>query len=176
MAYESFYGGRPGAPFVIVHRFNSIQEMVTLFREGASSTHIVNYGEYVMISNNPTSENHEDNGRAYRRGMNYSDEYHPGNYENPGGGAEYIGQFTGPQGEPGGIHIIGRVNNYSDLNGKTPESIGGDDMYKGWVMAVGLNTDLPDLYAYDYTEGHENWFYIGSLPYTLITTQRTHAY
>ena len=174
MAYESFYGGRPGAPFVIVHRFETIDEMVTLFQQGASSTHIVNYGEYVMINNDPESVAHVDNGRAYRRGMNYSEARDPSSFEHPGGGAEYIGQFIGPKGEPGGIHVIGRVDNYSDLAGKTPESIGGGDEFKGWVMAVGLSTDLSDLYAYDYV--NQQWFYFGSLPYTLITTRRTHAY
>ena len=174
MAYESFYGGRPGAPFVIVHKFETIDEMVSLFQQGASSTHIVNYGEYVMITNDPDSEYHADNGRAYRRGMNYSQERDISSIEHPGGGAEYIGQFNGPKGEPGGIHIIGRRDHYSDLNGETPESIGGGDTYKGWVMAIGSEGDLPDLYAYDYV--NQQWFYFGSLPYTLITTQRTHAY
>ena len=170
MAYESFYGGRPGASFVIVHRFSSINDMVNSFRQGAGTTHIVNYGEYVMID----APGYDDNGRAYRRGMDYTEEYNPNSFEHPGGGAEYIGQFVGPQGEPGGIHILGQVDYYADLNGKTPESIGGGDTYKGWVMAVGLQNDLPDLYAYDYIK--QSWFYIGSLPYMLVVTQRTHAY
>lgn len=170
MAYESFYGGRPGAPFVIVYKYANTIAMVDSFRRGAASTDIVNYGEYVVI-NNPGQP---DNGRVYRRGMDYSEPAAYGNVEHPGGGAEYIGQFIGPQGEPGGIHIIGRRDHYSDLDGETPESIGGGDTYKGWVMAIGLEGDLPDLYAYDYV--NETWFYCGSLPYTLITTQRTHAY
>ena len=162
MAYESFYGGRPGAPFIIVKRYSTEAAMIEEFSRGAASTSEVNYGEYVVIN----APGYDYNGKVYRRGMDYT---------NLMGGAEFIGQFIGPKGEPGGIHIIGKVAHYSDLDGKTPEDFGdGGDEFKGWVMAVGEDGDLPDIYAYDYI--NETWFYCGSLPYTLVTTQRTHAY
>ena len=68
------------------------------FEKGGDTTNIVNYGEYVIIDTvdgllNLDSPN---NGRVYRRGMNF--DYNP--VTNPLAGAEYIGQITGPKGEP----------------------------------------------------------------------------
>ncbi len=175
MAQESFYGGRQGASFVIVKRFDAVnlptnitvykkreyaisresgeelyiyennsfveknddnkdlygQKLTTLngdtvnivgggtatlpvetakgmvqcFNQGGATTNIVNYGEYVIIDA-PSSV---DNGRVYRRGMNQSVEW-TGDVENPGGGAEYIGQIVGPQGSIKDIEI----GNYKD--------------------------------------------------------------
>ena len=34
MEYNSFYGGRKGASFIIVARFNTIAAMVTEFKKG----------------------------------------------------------------------------------------------------------------------------------------------
>ena len=155
---ESFYGGRQGASFVIVKRFDDIdipentiykqgcfakdqdgyfyvpliektgdnytdyaawgyiprdgvttvtsQEGVTsqplelayaegmkqCFQKGGATASQVGYGDYVIIDpiaglgeyGNP------NNGKVYRRGMNYDDDL---------GGAEYIGQIVGPKGD-----------------------------------------------------------------------------
>lgn len=62
--------------------------MVQLFKKGGETTNEVNYGEYVIIDT-PDKRN-PDNGKVYRRGMDY---------QNSLGGAEYIGQIVGPQGE-----------------------------------------------------------------------------
>ena len=173
MAQESFYGGRQGASFVIVKRFDAVyldsevkkvveyavekiddqyyyildsnenfiiksyqneddylqkntrldgnnvnisgggtktlpnesqEGLVNCFRQGGATTQEVNYGEYVIID----CPNSPDNGRVYRRGMNYNGAI---NYidpndtskgvvaEDPGAGAEYIGQICGPEGK-----------------------------------------------------------------------------
>ena len=155
MAFESFYGGRPGASLAIVHSYSSVREMVEQFRKGGMSTDQVNYGQYAAIDN----KTDPDHGNIYRRGLNYS---------NAEGGAEYIGNMAGPQGEPGGIHIIGRVNSVTDLNGKTPEYQGEE--YKGQVMAVGPSGSIPDLYAYDYI--NNEWFYFGNMPSAPVTVVR----
>jgi len=42
--------------------------MVQCFNQGGVTTNIVNYGEYVIID----APNSVDNGRVYRRGMNWS--------------------------------------------------------------------------------------------------------
>lgn len=155
MAFSSFYGGRQGASFVIVERFDGIdirentkykfkyfamdtegyyivplvpqtsenyknpdyqnwgpipcdgvttvtsktgivsdplpleyqQGMVQCFSKGGDTVDRVNYGEYVIID--PINKDDPDNGKVYRRGMNYTGEL---------GGAEYIGQIVGPKG------------------------------------------------------------------------------
>ena len=61
--------------------------MYQCFKEGGASTDRVNYGEYVIIDT--PDKNHPDNGKVFRRGMDYQ--------KNPYG-AEYIGQVVGPQG------------------------------------------------------------------------------
>ena len=81
---SSFYGGRAGESFVIVKTFSTVSEMVAAFSQGGNYKD-VSYGQYVMIQ----YQNHENNGKIYKRGYNYQD----GN-----GGAEYIGQICGPQG------------------------------------------------------------------------------
>lgn len=159
MSLESFYGGRQGASFVIVERFdgedipvnskykqvyyaedssgvllypfvmqngnnfnNYSWQLVTLngatvnvvetggvhstqvlsvvyqkgmrqcFEQGGDTVDIVNYGEYVIIDT--ISKDNPENGRVYRRGMNF--DYDP--VSNPLAGAEYIGQIVGPSG------------------------------------------------------------------------------
>ena len=46
---ESFYGGRPGASFVIVKSFISIAEMIANFKQGPNYTD-VHFDEYVLIN------------------------------------------------------------------------------------------------------------------------------
>ena len=48
MEYNSFYGGRRGASFVIVKRYSTIAEMITAFSQGGDYK-TVNYDEYVLI-------------------------------------------------------------------------------------------------------------------------------
>lgn len=165
MAFESFYGGRPGASLVIVHQYSSYSDMVEDFKQGGLTTSIVNYGEYVVINNRLDPDYH---GNVYRRGLNYAEIVD--GVET--GGAQFIGNMAGPQGEPGGIHIIGLVSSVDELDGKKPEDYGDD--YKGWVMAVESEVTgerIPDLQAYDYI--NEEQFYIGNLPYAPYTVKRT---
>lgn len=79
--------------------------MVECFSKGGDSTDIVNYGEYVIIDT-PVKDN-PDNGKVYRRGMNY--DYDPIN--NPLAGAEYIGQIVGPRGQTPKV----QVDHYDDI-------------------------------------------------------------
>lgn len=154
---ESFYGGRQGASFVIVKRFDGVdipenttyrvgwfaqdangyfivpliertgsnyksypnwstiprdgvttvtsqggtvstplpleyaEGMVQCFKKGGASTSTVGYGEYVIIDSHDTlSPDSPDNGKIFRRGMDY---------DNDLGGADYIGQVIGPRGD-----------------------------------------------------------------------------
>ena len=102
MAYESFYGGRQGASFVIVRRYSSIEEMLNDFKDGGITTQKVNYGEYVIIDTN--DKNNKENGCVYRRGMNINAEG-TDPIKDPGKGAEYIGQIVGPEGSIKNIEI-----------------------------------------------------------------------
>lgn len=111
MAFESFYGGRQGVSFVIVEHYDSVEDMLAVFAQGGATTHEVNYGEYVIIDT--PDKNDRTNGTVYRRGMRFDADgiARPLDplaqdyleklrlfLEDPGKGAEYIGQIIGPQG------------------------------------------------------------------------------
>lgn len=106
---ESFYGGRPGASFVIVKTFNSIAEMNAAFELGTAYNEVY-FDEYVNIYN-PSSP--EENGRVYRRGYN---------------GAEYIGNITGPAGPATFMEFtpydeITHENEITPIYGNNPEDV-----------------------------------------------------
>lgn len=86
MEYNSFYGGRRGASFVIAKRYSTIAAMVAAFSQGGDYK-TVNYDEYVLIDTE--NKNNPDNGKIYRRGYEYN---------NSMGGAIYEGQIVGPAG------------------------------------------------------------------------------
>ena len=69
--------------------------MVQDFSKGAETTGKVNYGEYVIIDT--FDKNNVDNGKVFRRGMNFTGDL---------GGAEYIGQIVGPQGGASDIDLV----------------------------------------------------------------------
>lgn len=198
---SSFYGGRQGASFVIVKRFDGIsfkdletkpykavilavdsddqiilvdnkpviqdgnnyedynrwklfncdgtnglpkeyaEGMVECFEQGGRTTSEVGYGDYVIIDtvSGLGQINNPDNGKVYRRGMNFDGDL---------GGAEYIGQIVGPQGtfpdlSMGTIEEIqkagGNVEEYSESGehkGLVPGKDGDtyNDVIKfGWV-------------------------------------------
>ena len=79
---ESFYGGKQGASFIIKKNFTSVSEMNTAFNQKDVYKDVA-YGEYVMIENTDMLDN--TRGNVYKRGYN---------------GAEYVGNFRGPQGTP----------------------------------------------------------------------------
>ena len=82
-----------GADTSIVTDIVYQEGMVQCFSQGGDSVDVVNYGEYVIIDT--ISKDDPDNGKVYRRGMNF--DYDPDT--NPLAGAEYIGQIVGPRGE-----------------------------------------------------------------------------
>lgn len=86
MAYNSFYGGAPGFPFVIVKSYPSIADMVADFQKGPDFS-AVHFNEHVLI--NTWNKNDPDNGKMFRRGMDYTNDM---------GGAVYIGTIVGPAG------------------------------------------------------------------------------
>ncbi len=81
---DSLYGGHQGISFVLKASYPSVAQMVAAFKGGANYT-AVWYGEFVLIDT--PNKNDADNGKVYRRGLDY---------QNNMGGAEYIGQIVGP--------------------------------------------------------------------------------
>lgn len=63
--YNSFYGGKRGAPFILVRKYNSVSEMVSYFKLGADYEE-VRFDEYVMIDTDDLND--LENGDIYRRG------------------------------------------------------------------------------------------------------------
>lgn len=81
---ESFYGGHAGTSFTLRAAFESVAEMVSNFKQGRGYDGVW-FGEYCVIAT--PNLNNAENGRVYRRGVNYNANL---------GGAEFIGQFVGP--------------------------------------------------------------------------------
>lgn len=88
---DSLYGGKPGISFIIKASYPSINDavdgknsMVAAFQQGNNYKDVW-YGEYVLIDT--PNKNDKDNGKIFRRGLDYLNEM---------GGAEYIGQIVGP--------------------------------------------------------------------------------
>lgn len=90
---DSLYGGKPGISFVLKASFQTIYKdekhpeyssMVEAFSQGGKYTDVW-YGEFVIIDT--PNKNHKDNGKVFRRGLDYLNGF---------GGAEYIGQIVGP--------------------------------------------------------------------------------
>jgi len=67
--YNSFYGGRRGASFVIVKNYLDIPQMTNDFAKGNDCKDVA-FEEYVII-NNP-NKNHPDNGKIFRRGYDFN--------------------------------------------------------------------------------------------------------
>lgn len=84
--YNSFYGGRQGASFVLKESFLTINDMIVNFKQG-NAYKTVGFDEYVLI--NTENKNNPDNVKVYRRGYDYNNDM---------GGALYIGQIVGPAG------------------------------------------------------------------------------
>ena len=105
----SFYGGRPGNPFVIVKAFGSQAQMKAAFAQGPNYTE-VHYDEYVLI--NTANKNDLTNGNIYRRGYDFNNaETH---------GAEYVGCIAGPSGDAPQLSLatLDQVNALNDGTGR----------------------------------------------------------
>ena len=82
---DSLYGGHEGASFVIKASFSSVDEMKQKFSQGSNFTEVW-YGEYCLISTK--NKNHPDNGKVFRRGLDYQNAQTAGSIA--------IGQIVGP--------------------------------------------------------------------------------
>ena len=137
MEYNSFYGGRRGASFIIAKSFRLInEEKLSLYekyieeeiqdtekypggrpdwiKQNVMAVAFRQGGAYTVVNYDEYviidtyNKNDIDNGKVYRRGYNYAND--PNNL----GGAEYIGQIVGPAGL--GPHL--ELDEISDVHQK----------------------------------------------------------
>ena len=181
MEYNSFYGGRRGASFVIVKRYSTIAEMIAAFSQGGDYK-IVNYDEYVLIDTE--NKNNPDNGKIYRRGYEYN---------NTMGGAIYEGQIVGPTGlaphtEMHTIDEVEQIQEREDFTyrrGNGSYSPVGENLIPGKYVESGTgNVKYNDAISWSYCsvrdmDSHESTAHIGfKFPYTVIdyTTEMVEPY
>ena len=69
--YNSFYGGRRGASFILRNSYPTIQDMLADFHD-PNTTDKIGFDEYTIISNENRSW--PENGRIFRRGYDYNDQ------------------------------------------------------------------------------------------------------
>ena len=176
MEYNSFYGGRRGASFVIVKAYPDIPSMATDFRQGGSFI-TVNYDEYVII--NTVNKNHPDNGKIFRRGYDYNsgrvinawrafnrstgqeiingtaEEYAVARYEQDtdydSGGAIYVGTIVGPAGKAPMITLT----TYADAASRQAQT--GYDERKSYGQ-YSVSIDPADLLPGKYEQNGSTYF------------------
>ena len=181
MEYNSLYGGRRGASFVIAKRYSTIAEMVAAFSQGGDYK-TVNYDEYVLIDTE--NKNNPDNGKIYRRGYEYN---------NSMGGAIYEGQIVGPAGlaphtEMHTIDEIEQIEQREDFTyrrGSGEYSPVGGNIIPGKYVEPGTGIiKYNDKISWAYCSvrdmnSHESTAHIGfKFPYTVIdyTTTSVNTY
>lgn len=181
---ESMYGGKPGVSFILKGNFSSVTGMVEAFKKGNKYQDIW-YSEYCIIDT--PNKNDADNGKIYRRGLNY---------QNSNGGAEYIGQIVGPSsGTP-----FFDIKTLQEINEITSKNLDNDE-YRRFYDNNGLvidKTGISKQYSFNVDSnnlvpGHtaqtnnddiiynwvnvrkddsdsDSWFYIGmQIPYLVHT-------
>lgn len=120
---DGLYGGHEGVSFVIKASFSSIDEMKQKFSQGGNFTEVW-YGEYCLISTK--NKNHPDNGKIFRRGLDYQNTQTAGSI--------YVGQIIGPSsGTP--FFQVDTIDNVEALSTEKLE----DNTYRRYP--VSQNTD-----------------------------------
>lgn len=188
---DSLYGGKPGISFVLKASYKSVNEMINAFKGGGNYT-AVWYGEYVIIDT--TNKQNVDNGKIYRRGLDY---------QNNMGGAEYIGQIVGPSsGTP-----YFEIDDLETVKGYAGDAVDNETSWKRYPTgrqsngryAISNNGNGRDIATFDFNtknalvpgkedgnvwhdsikytwvnirndeEDADSWFYVGfEIPYTVI--------
>lgn len=106
---NSLYGGHEGVSFVIKASFSSVDEMKQKFWQGSNFTEVW-YHEYCLISTK--NKNHPDNGKVFRRGLDYQNAQTAGSI--------FIGQIVGPSsGTP--FFQVDTIDNVEKISAKTLE-------------------------------------------------------
>lgn len=111
-----FYGGRKGQSFILKTNFPSVEEMISQFKKG-NDYEDVNFDEYVIIDT--PDKGNDDNGKIYRRGYNYTDEF---------GGAQYICQIKGSGGASPHL-LLTTIDDIKQMQGQEDASFSGEGEY-----------------------------------------------
>lgn len=120
---DSLYGGHEGVSFVIKASFSSVDEMKQRFSQGGNFTEVW-YGEYCLISTK--NKNHPDNGKVFRRGLDYQNAQTAGSI--------FVGQIVGPSsGTP--FFQIDTIDNVEKISTKTLE----ENTYRRYPVSQNAN-------------------------------------
>ena len=120
---DSLYASHEGVSFVIKASFSSVDKMKQKFSQGGNFTEVW-YGEYCLISTK--NKNHPDNGKIFRRGLDYQNTQTAGSI--------YVGQIVGPSsGTP--FFQVDTIDNVEALSTEKLE----DNTYRRYP--VSQNTD-----------------------------------
>lgn len=173
---NSFYGGQSGVSFVLKGRFTSIQNMIAAFKLGSNYTDVW-YNEFAIIDT--INKNHEDNGKIYRRGLDY---------QNSMGGAEYIGQVVGPE---GGCPYF-EIDTLDYVKEKALTVANGEDVHKRYPTDkdenpadgkpdISINGPGTDLGIFEFSDadalvpGKDGNTYHDSIKYTWVNIREDNA-
>lgn len=160
---DSFYGGRPGVSFIIKRSFPSIADMIAAFKLGEGYRDVW-YGEHAIIDS--INKNDKDNGKIYRRGLNYQD---------VNGGAEYIAQIVGPEGG----NPFFEFNSLEDVVQKAKDTVKGEKRYpkeghSAESPNISINGDGSDIGIFGISAadslvpGEEDGIYNDNIRYTWV--------
>lgn len=198
---DSFYGGHTGISLIFKDTFESIADAVAACKKGPEYTRTW-YNELLIIST--PNLNDEDNGKVFRRGLDYSNDM---------GGLELIAQIVGPC---GGTPLF-QMNTIKEVKDKSTMAIGEDDYRRypigyetddeGHVTGYKINTDANEPIAtFPFSKAHDtslvpgktddgefndeilwtwcnirkpnqssdSWFYVGFTIPYLVTEYQTH--
>ena len=150
MPNNSFYGGKQGLSILIQDSFESVAEAVAACKRGADYTQTY-YGEMLIITT--PNLNDEDNGKIYRRGLNYT---------NSMGGLEFVAQIVGPA---GGTPLLS-LGTIEETRYQSTKPIGEDTYRKypigyeedeeGRVIGYEFNTDANEpLATFPFSQAHD---------------------
>lgn len=172
---DSMYGAHAGASFVLSGSFETVSKMAAAFGQGAAYTDVW-YNQYVIIDT--ANKNDKDNGKIYRRGLNYT---------GTNGGAEYIGQIVGPSsgtpyvqmGNTDYVKSQGTVALEDNSFRKVPISMNEDGSYNiadsGEPGTFEYTPDNNDIRAGKYVDEDGNVKYNDTIQYTWVNIRNDDA-
>lgn len=139
---DSLYGGHEGVSFVIKASFSSVDEMKQKFSQGGNFTEVW-YGEYCLISTK--NKNHPDNGKVFRRGLDYQNAQTAGSIA--------IGQIVGPSsGTP--FFQVDTIDNVEKISTKTLE----ENTYRRYPVSQNADGTIVTNWKQD---ANGNWQDVG---------------
>lgn len=139
---DSLYGGHEGVSFVIKASFTSVDEMKQKFALGGNFTGVW-YGEYCLVSTK--NKNHPDNGKVFRRGLDYQNAQTAGSI--------FVGQIVGPSsGTP--FFQVDTIDNVTNMSTAELE----ENTYRRYPVSQGVDGKVVTNWKQD---SNGNWYDAG---------------